>query len=750
MTEPAAWERLYRRTIDAYYEGALAEGQRVCDQLLSMAGVPGIAVGSTRRNMVHYAPVLRDSLEGYRDRPLLVPLEPGWSAFNPSIAANGDGFLVTVRTSNYIFEPPTTYYPADGTGVVRTKYQLLDFDADLRQIGDPRPLVDLTRDDGMLDILVRDNEDLRPFRLGDRWLGTAATWRRMNEAPHRMIRYGLFDLDLAAPSMGNPRWLSDGSHGFHEKNWMPAVSGGELFFLYAIGPTIVLRCDPDSGTLGIVASHPTPGVLFEARGGPPLLPFEDGFLTLSHEVSYWENGARAYLHRLIRFGPDFAVTHATHPFRFHGESIEYAIGLAQCRDRLVATFGTMDHDAWMAELPLPGMLDLLQPVADLAGAPLRDQPIPDRVTELVATSAARAQRRANELETPREPWEDLLARSIQAYYEGQIEQGALVCDWLMAEPTAPDQARANGRNNAVHYAPKFTQSVPGYSDRRLDIPLEPGWQAVNPTIARDGDGLVLLIRATNWSYPHSGPHPDSGIPGVRSHYWVQRIDANLEPLGAPTRLDDRVPDDGKLYERISGNEDYRLFRIDDQWMASASAWRLPLTEGMPVIRMGLFDLDLNPAQPWVGNPRWLSDGTNGFQEKNWMPAVDGSKLFFIYGSLPTSSIRCDIETGRIEAVHSQPAPSTAGGFRGGTQLLPNGDGWIALVHEFATWEDRKRTYLHRVIRYGPQFNITHMSLPFRFRGATIEFAAGLARIDDRFFISFVVDDTEAWVASVPV
>lgn len=752
MTDPQEWERLYRRTIDAYYEGNHEEGRIACDRLLSMPGVPPAAVGATRRNMVHYAPILRDVLPGYRERALVVPLSPGWSAFNPSIAARDGGYLLTVRTSNYVFEPPTTYYPADGGSTVRTSYQTIDLDGDLEPIGPPRPLIDRTPDDGLLDFLVRDNEDLRPFRVGERWFGTAATWRRMADPPYRMIRYGLFDLDVEAGTIGNPRWLSDGGHGFHEKNWMPAVSGEDLFFVYSVGPTIVLGCDGDSGRLRLAANHAAPGVLGEARGGPPLLPYEDGYLTLTHEVSYWETGARAYLHRLVRFGPDFAVTHATHPFRFHGESIEYALGLARCGDRLVATFGTMDHEAWLAELDAETMLAMLIPVHDLAGAPLVEHELPDRVASLIERSET-AQERYAEMSNPwpdrDATWETLLDRSVKAFYEGRFEEGRVASEWVQSDPAAPAGVRFNGRNNSVHYAPRLRDTMPGYREREIVLPLPPGWHAVNPTIAPDGDGLVMLIRATNWSYPHSGPHPESGIPGVRSAYWVQRIGADLDPRGAPVPLEDRTPRDAYHFEPIQGNEDYRLVRLGDRWLASASAWRLPISGPTPVIRMGLFDLDLDSTTPWVGNPRWMSDGTNGIQEKNWMPAVDGDTLSFVYGSLPTMTVRCDVETGRITLANSHAASATASGFRGGAQLLPEGDGWLALVHEFGTWENRARTYMHRILRLGREFNITDMSLPFRIRGNDIEFAAGWTRVDDRFIISFGVDDQSAWVASIP-
>ncbi len=335
MSEAPAWKPLFERSVAAFYAGDLDEGRLACDRLLGVPNLPGDARDTTRCNAVHYARPLRELVSGWSARRLMVPLPEGWSVLNPAIvpdredgAAGESGPLrVLVRSANFRLDPPASYVVADGGGVVRTAYHLLELDHDFAPIASPRLLRDLTPDDGMLDPLVRDNEDLRPFLFGNRLFATGQSWRRSPDG-ERTVRTALFDLDLDAtdgPLLANLRWLSRGAEGIDEKNWMPFVLGGDLAFVYRGAPTVVLNCDPATGALRLRAAHDAPLLAEGFRGGSPLLPAAGGYLALVHEVAFWEGGARTYLHRLVRFDANLRISALTHPFRFHGENIEFSL-----------------------------------------------------------------------------------------------------------------------------------------------------------------------------------------------------------------------------------------------------------------------------------------------------------------------------------------------------------------------------------------------------------------------------------------
>ncbi|MGI9255063.1 MAG: FkbM family methyltransferase, partial [Thermomicrobiales bacterium] len=91
------------------------------------------------------------------------------------------------------------------------------------------------------------------------------------------------------------------------------------------------------------------------------------------------------------------------------------------------------------------------------------------------------------------------------------------------------------------------------------------------------------------------------------------------------------------------------------------------------------------------------------------------------------------------------------GWIGGTPLVAerSGDGWIALVREDAERSPGKRTELHRVVRFGRDWRLTHWSHPFRFQRSESEVAAGLARHGDDLLISFSAANAQCWVAAMP-
>ena len=88
-------------------------------------------------------------------------------------------------------------------------------------------------------------------------------------------------------------------------------------------------------------------------------------------------------------------------------------------------------------------------------------------------------------------------------------------------------------------------------------------------------------------------------------------------------------------------------------------------------------------------------------------------------------------------------------FRGGSQLIPFDDGWLALVHE-THLHDGQRHYRHRFVGFDASLRLRSVSRPFFFQTRGVEFAAGLAwRPDGRqLLVSYGVEDREAWLGAV--
>ncbi|MFM9107402.1 MAG: hypothetical protein ACKOWF_11970 [Chloroflexota bacterium] len=213
-------------------------------------------------------------------------------------------------------------------------------------------------------------------------LGTCG--RKVGMKRDQVLCYGLFDIDLAANAICCPRWLAEGQSGPMEKNWMPAVSPAGIHVVYACGPTVTLGLDATTGRLSMASSRSAPLPAWRFRGGSQLIPLGDGWIAIVHEAVDHARGDRTYLHRIVRFGPDFSITHYSLPFRLRGEMVEYVAGLARSRDRLLVTYAVGERAAIAASVPEASLLSLLLPLAEIAPG----GPQPGRVPEADTLTAS--------------------------------------------------------------------------------------------------------------------------------------------------------------------------------------------------------------------------------------------------------------------------------------------------------------------------------------------------------------------------
>ena len=167
-------------------------------------------------------------------------VKPSWPCFNPSVAADGDAFRMIVRTANYQIERGVLH----SDGILQNVNYLLALDRDLG-VTSIEPIVDRTRRPAALPLpgagvrglpadqvrrsLVRDGDGERAEPDG------AARGRAARASTGADI--------VAVQPLQGPR------RGRHEKNWMPFVADNSLAVVYSCGPTVVLRCDTESGAM---------------------------------------------------------------------------------------------------------------------------------------------------------------------------------------------------------------------------------------------------------------------------------------------------------------------------------------------------------------------------------------------------------------------------------------------------------------------------------------------------------------------
>ena len=340
-------EHLRQLAIHAYYAGEHDAGRRACEQALRLAGLPADAEQNIRENRVWYTRPLRDLLPCETRRIVVDPAEPGWSTFNPALAADGDGLLAVVRSSNYRIDAGRYVMPEADAGRIRTRNILCRLSLD----GTVRDRVVLADPDYQTTgYPVEGLEDCRLLRAEDRWY-VSATVR--NAAPgDGRCRQGLSRLDTDAGRLVGLTMLDSLQLQQHEKNWSPIEGRGLTWLHSASHRGHVVTVDPDPGMPGcwqIAQRSPAPPVARGFRGGSQLAKVDEGYLAVVHEVAAFGNH-RAYEHRFVLFANDLRIVAVSPAFAFlEPRTIEFAAGLAVVGDRVFVTFGVRDEEAWLMD-----------------------------------------------------------------------------------------------------------------------------------------------------------------------------------------------------------------------------------------------------------------------------------------------------------------------------------------------------------------------------------------------------------------
>lgn len=299
-------------------------------------------------------------------------------------------------------------------------------------------------------------------------------------------------------------------------------------------------------------------------------------------------------------------------------------------------------------------------------------------------------------------------------------------------------AREEARRNFTYYA-KSASDLFGAEVRNIDWRPDDGWAPMNPSICAIGIGrLFVLVRTVNYKVAE-GQYPtidNSGI--IRTRNYI--IESNM---GGWIKAATLIEDDSKIEKTnfpVEGYEDCRL------WPAASGGFAISATvrnlQGNDDGRCEMAVISLDEKER-VGGVHPIRDYEHHLTQKNWMPIV-GLPGHFLYLCDPTIVIDTASPAGRTVEIARHKPPACLVDLRGGSQLIPHGDGWLCVTHEVA-WRP-ERVYLHRFVRFGPAFNVVAVSEPFYFAHIGIEFCAGLARYGDKLIASFGVNDASAHLA----
>ena len=295
----------------------------------------------------------------------------------------------------------------------------------------------------------------------------------------------------------------------------------------------------------------------------------------------------------------------------------------------------------------------------------------------------------------------------------------------------------------------------------LIIPAEEnnGLGLMNPSIYKDGDKRILILRAVNYTFYHSekklfqhqyGPltyvHPENDQ-HLRTHNYFIELNENYDIINS-TKIDTSKFPEKELWEFI-GLEDARLFRWNDK------LWTCGVRRDLDTIgtgRMELCEIIVGDGKVVEVSRNRIEPPKEAYCEKNWMPIIDKPYHFIKWGN-PTEVVEVDTETFVAKTVVNTQLQNIERDLRGGTQVIPWKGYYLALTHEVDLFDSevgrKDAVYRHRAILWDKDWNLVKWTTDFSIMSGHVEFAIGIIEDGDDFVISFGFQDNAAYLLRFP-
>lgn len=331
----ADWDRLFQRTVDAFYEGKPAEGLAACEILLAEPGVPTIVRGATYQNQTFYA----RSLPDLAPQLTVVPLaEPGerWTPVAASPCALPDRVLV-ITSMLGVADP------------VNPRAMLLELDLLLRK----RVVQPLGEQFSHASHL----KDVHPVWSGDRVVVAGIARDPLGDTPQRAVV-----ADLAGGELRNPRRAQPMANALAQ-GWAPVPTAHGMRYVAWWEPTEVWQEDERPGKFSRASLRLGPLVAANFRAASPGVPIAGGYLFIVNERITMRDDADITLSRFVMLDLAFRLAAVSGQWYLTARGQDRCTGLAMISDDLVMGFATENAAASLARVPMSEIKPLLHPVS---------------------------------------------------------------------------------------------------------------------------------------------------------------------------------------------------------------------------------------------------------------------------------------------------------------------------------------------------------------------------------------------------
>jgi len=302
--------------------------------------------------------------------------------------------------------------------------------------------------------------------------------------------------------------------------------------------------------------------------------------------------------------------------------------------------------------------------------------------------------------------------------------------------------------------------------RPLLVPAEytEGTGLCNPSVYIDGDRILVNLRHVQYNLYHNegrkefhsrwGPmtymHPEDDLK-LRTINYLCILDQELN-LVRGSKVDTSRLDVTPVWDFV-GLEDARVVRWDSK-LYLIGVRRDTKTNGEGRMEFseivehedGVRELSRTRIEP--------PNDPNSYCEKNWMPIIN-QPFRFVKWSNPTEVVEVDLATKSSKIIHrGQNYLQGYRDFRGGSQVIPWKDGYIAVTHEVDLWHNEVGNkdchYYHRFLVWDKDWNLVKISKEFKYLTGHVEFTCGIAEYQGDILITFGFQDNAAYILRTPI
>jgi len=311
---------------------------------------------------------------GGKIEPLILPAEEskGLGLCNPSVYIHNNKILLNLRQLNYVLFHaemnrhehiwgPLCYLNPENDIKLRTTNYLCYLDDNLLMTKYIK--VDTTGFDREPLWEFIGLEDARLFVWDEKMFLCGVRRDTTTHGEGRMELSEIVVKDNAVTEISRTRIPAPGKNdSYCEKNWMPILDQPYHWIKWS-NPTEIVKFDPVSKTTLTTKLGQYHPLERDLRGASQVIPFQDGYLTLTHETSLYKSERdlkdATYRHRFILWDKNFNVVKFSREFSFMGAKIEFCCGMAEYNDNILITFGYQDNAAFIMQAPKNFIIDFI-------------------------------------------------------------------------------------------------------------------------------------------------------------------------------------------------------------------------------------------------------------------------------------------------------------------------------------------------------------------------------------------------------